>query len=199
VHSDGVQAVGKLDINLNDLGVDYYTISAHKINGPKGIGGLFITNPNKYKPLLHGGGQEMSLRSSTENTPAIKAFKIAIENIKIKDYTEHKKAIIDNLSGDYILVSDDHCVDNIISICFKDVRGETIAHMLEIQGYLVGTGSACNSKAGYNRVLETIVPKGYVGGAIRLSYGEDIGIKDCIDVAKALSTAVKEYTERIKR
>lgn len=199
VHTDAVQALGKVEINLKDLGVDYLTISAHKINGPKGIGALYIAEPNKFKPLIFGGGQEMNLRSGTENLPAICAFKKAIEDIKIKDYSKHKQAILNNLKGDYILVSDDESVDNIISICFKCVRGETILHMLESKGYLVGTGSACNSKAGHNRVLSSIVSNDYIEGAIRISFGSDIEIDDCVNLGRELTESVKLYRERIKK
>ena len=199
VHTDGVQALGKVDINLKDLGVDYFTMSAHKINGPKGIGALYIAEPNKFKPFIIGGGQEMNLRSGTENIPAICAFKKAMQDLDIKDYSKHKQAILDNLVGDYVLVSDNACVDNIISICFKGVRGETILHMLEANGYLVGTGSACNSKAGYNRVLSSIVSKDYIEGVIRISFGDDITIDDCKNLAIELSSAVKTYRERIKK
>ena len=199
VHTDAVQALGKIDINLKDLDVDYLTISAHKINGPKGIGALYIKEPNKFKPFIVGGGQEMNLRSGTENIPAICAFNKAIEKISIKDYKAHKKAILENLKGDYVLVSDDECVNNVISICFKGVRGETVLHMLESKGYLVGTGSACNSKAGHNRVLSNIVSNDYIEGAIRVSFGEEITIDNCVGLAKELTQAVKEYRERINR
>lgn len=199
VHTDGVQAVGKLNINLKDLGVDYFTMSAHKINAPKGIGALYIAEPNKFKPFVYGGGQEMNLRAGTENIPAICAFKQAFKDITIKDYSKHKKAIIDNITGDYVLVSNNECVDNIISICFKGVRGETILHMLESKGYLLGTGSACNSKAGKNRVLSNIVSNDYIDGAIRISFGDDVTVEDCKNLAIELSQAVKDYRERINR
>lgn len=199
IHTDAVQALGKVDINLKELNVDYLTLSAHKINGPKGIGALYIAEPNKFKPFITGGGQEMSLRSGTENIPAICAFKQAIQDLSIQDYSNHKQAIINNLKGDYVLVSNNECADNIISICFKGVRGETILHMLEAKGYLIGTGSACNSKAGHNRVLSNIVNKDYIEGAIRISFGEDITVEDCTNLAIELSNAVKEYRERIRR
>lgn len=197
VHSDGVQALGKINVDLKNLGVDYYTISAHKIHGPKGIGALYIANKNKFRPFIYGGEQEMGLRAGTENTPNILAMKTAIDNLSIVDYHERKQAIIDNLTGDYILVSNDSCVDNIISVCFKGVRGETIEHMLEQDGYLIGTGSACNSKAGYNRVLSEIVPKEYLGGAIRISFGDEVSVADCKNLALSLSNAVKQYNKRI--
>lgn len=199
VHSDGVQALGKFKINLTNLNVDYYTISAHKIHGPKGIGALYIKTPNKFKPFVLGGGQEMGLRSGTENLPAILAFNTAIQNLKINNYAEHKKVIIENITENHVLVSNDECVNNIISICFKGVRGETILHMLEDKGFLIGTGSACNSKAGLNRVLETIVGKDYIEGAIRISFGDDVTIEDCRQLAINLNNAVAEYILRIKR
>ena len=197
IHSDGVQALGKINVDLKSLGVDYYTISAHKIHGPKGIGALYIANKNKFKPFIFGGEQEMGLRAGTENTSNILAMKTAIDNLSIIDYHERKQTIIDNLSGDYILVSDDTCVDNIISICFKGVRGETIEHMMETDGYLIGTGSACNSKAGYNRVLSSIVPKEYLSGAIRISFDDEVTKDDCKNLAISISNAVKQYNKRI--
>ncbi len=199
IHADGVQAVGKFDINLSKLNVDFYTMSAHKIHGPKGVGALYIRNPQKFKPLIHGGGQEMNLRAGTENLSGILAFKQAVEDLQIIDYSLHKKALLDNLNGDYILVSNDSCVDNIISICFKSVRGETIQHMLETKGFLIGTGSACNSKARINRVLDSIVPKSYIEGAVRISFGNDISVEDCARLGQVLSSVVNEYIGRIRR
>lgn len=199
VHSDGVQAVGKLNINLADLGVDYYTMSAHKINGPKGVAALYVGKPNRFKPFIIGGGQEMNLRSGTENLPGILAFKQAVEDLTVHNYASYKQAILQNIKQDHILVSTDNCVDNIISICFKGVRGETILHMLESEGFLIGTGSACNSKAGLNRVLSQIVPKDYIEGAIRLSFGDDVTYEDCIKLGIAIDNAVAEYKTRIKR
>lgn len=199
MHTDAVQALGKVNINLSKLNIDYMTLSAHKINGPKGIGALYIANTQKYRPFIHGGAQEMGMRAGTENIPGIMSFMIALEDVKLKDYKEHKDRFIANLSGEYILVSNDECVDNIISICFKTVRGETILHMLEEKGLLIGTGSACNSKAKLNRVLTDIVPREYLEGAVRVSFGEDITPNDCELLALELSNAVKEYINRIRR
>ena len=197
VHSDGVQAVGKVKINLKEFGVDYYTVSAHKINGPKGVGALYIANPNKFKPFVLGGGQEMNLRAGTENIAGIESFRTALENVKEHNFLEHKKAIIDNITADYVCVSNNQCVHNIISLCFKGVRGETIQHMLEAKGYIIGTGSACNSKIPTNRVISQIVPKDYIEGAIRISFDESASVQDCENLAKEISNAVKQYRERI--
>ena len=126
IHSDGVQAIGKVNVNLKEMDVDYYTISAHKINGPKGIGGLYVANPKRFKPFICGGGQELGLRAGTENYAAISAFKTAFENVKHADFSNHKSELLSNIKEDHILVSYKDCVDNIISICFKGVRGETL-------------------------------------------------------------------------
>lgn len=199
IHTDAVQALGKIKIDLTSLDVDYLTVSAHKINGPKGVGALYIKNPNKFKPLIFGGGQEMNLRAGTENTAAIFAFKTALENLKYHDFTGYKKAFIDNLTGDFKLISNENCVPNIISLCFKGVRGETIEHMLEDDGYLIGTGSACNSKAGLNRVLQPIVDKKYIEGAIRISFSNDVEIEDCKQLAILISKHVNDYIKRVRR
>ena len=199
IHSDGVQAVGKIDIDLKDLGVDYYTISAHKIHGPKGIGALYIKNVNKFKPFIIGGGQESNLRAGTENTPAIMSFKVAVESLDKENFSSFKQAFISNLSGDYYLISDENCVDNIISVCFAGARGETIAHMVESKGYLIGTGSACNSGTKINRVIASIVPKKYAEGALRISFDADVTVKDCEDLAQTISNAVSEYRKTLNR
>ena len=198
VHSDGVQAVGKLDINLEDFNLDYYTISAHKIHGPKGIGGLYIKNPNKFKPFILGGGQEMNLRSGTENVPAILAFECAVKNLHKTNFALHKQVFLKEITEEHLLISDSSCVDNIISICFFGVLGETLVHMLEEKGFLIGTGSACNSKAKANRVLEQIVPKKFIEGAVRISFDASITVFDCENLGKALNDAVKLYKRKLK-
>jgi cysteine sulfinate desulfinase/cysteine desulfurase-like protein len=108
-------------------------------------------------------------------------------------------AVIENIDADYVCVSKENCVDNIISLCFKGVRGETIQHIMEAKGYIIGTGSACNSKIPTNRVISQIVNKDYIEGAIRISFDNDVTIEDCKNLALELSKAVKEYRERINK
>ena len=199
IHSDGVQALHKLKINMVNMGVDFYTISAHKINGVKGVAGLYIANPQKFTPFMYGGGQEMNLRGGTENYPAIMAFEKAI-SLPSGDY-EHmcklKQALLDNISVPYKLISSDKCVPDIISLCFRSLRGETLVHMLETDGFLIGTGSACNSKNTANRVLSQIgIDKDYILGAIRISFEPDCLIDDVIDLAKAINKNVTLYYQK---
>lgn len=202
IHSDGVQALHKFPINVNDMGVDFYTISSHKINGVKGIAGLYVANPSKFKPFIYGGGQESGLRGGTENYPAIVAFAKAI-TLPICEHEkmlELKQTFLNNLNLPYKLISTSKCVPNIISLCFKDVRGETLVHMLEDDGFLIGTGSACNSKNTSNRVLgEMGVAQDYILGAIRVSFEKDCQIEDVIALANSITKNVNMYYEKTKK
>ena len=130
IHSDGVQALHKLKLNMVDMNVDFYTISSHKINGVKGIAGMYIANPNKFTPYIYGGGQELSLRGGTENYPAIMAFSkaITLSNYDYDYMEELKQTFLQNISLPYKLISLENCVPNIISICFPSLRGETLVH-----------------------------------------------------------------------
>ncbi|MFQ6724328.1 MAG: cysteine desulfurase family protein [Clostridia bacterium] len=202
IHSDGVQALHKLKLNMVNLGVDFYTISSHKINGVKGIAGLYIANPNKFTPFIYGGGQEMNLRGGTENFPAVMAFSKAI-NLPTENYETIialKQMLLDNITVPYKLISTDKCVPNIISLCFKDLRGETLVHMLEEDGFLVGTGSACNSKNTANRVLTEIgVNQDYILGAIRISFEYDCQAQDVIDLANSINKNVQLYYSKTQK
>ena len=202
IHSDGVQALHKVKVNMVNMGVDFYTISAHKINGVKGVAGLYIANPNKFSPLIYGGGQEMNLRGGTENYPAIMAFNKAI-NLPSLDYEmarELKQTLLDSINVPYKLISSDACVPNIVSLCFRDLRGETLVHMLENDGFLIGTGSACNSKNTSNRVLGEIgVSQDYILGAIRISFEHDCTKQDIMDLANAINNNVKLYYSKTQK
>lgn len=154
-HSDGVQALGKVKVNLRALGVDLYSISGHKIHAPKGIGALFVKKGTSIRPLLFGGGQEYGMRSGTENLPMIVAFSKAIEmNMasfdenysKKSQYLEYLKVeILENLPDTVVITPDDNHAPNILTVAFKGVRGEVLLHSLEKHGILVGIGSACSS------------------------------------------------------
>lgn len=202
IHSDGVQALHKIKVNMVNLGVDFYTISAHKINGVKGIGGLYVANPQKFNPFVIGGGQEMNLRGGTENVPAIVSFAKAV-SLPECDYEAMrplKQTLLDNITVPYKLISTNKCVPNIISLCFKDVRGETLVHMMEEDGFLIGTGSACNSKNTANRVLSEIgVSSDYILGAIRVSFEQDCVTQDVIDLANAINKNVQTYYTKTKK
>lgn len=154
-HSDGVQALGKVKVNLRALGVDLYSISGHKIHAPKGIGALFVKKGTSLRPLLFGGGQEYGMRSGTENLPMIVAFAKAVEmNMaefeenysKKSQYLEYLKGkILEKLPNTVVITPEENHAPNILTVAFGGVRGEVLLHSLEKHGILVGIGSACSS------------------------------------------------------
>ena len=154
-HSDGVQAFGKIKVNLRALGIDLYTISAHKIHGPKGIGALYVKKGTPIKPLIYGGGQEKGFRSGTENAPCILGFAKAVE-ICMKNFdsdfakksafeAQLKEKLLSGIDDVQIISGDENFAPNILTVAFKDVRGEVLLHDIEDDGILVGIGSACSS------------------------------------------------------
>ena len=181
-HSDGVQAFGKVDVNLNDLGVDLYSISAHKIYAPRGIAGLWIKNSVLIDPLLVGGGQENGYRSSTENVAGAVAFAFAVNKVcnervlnfeKILNLkNEFLRKLTSSSIGRFVKVnSTEDASPYIISISFEGIKGEVLMHSLENSGILISTGSACSSKKAGNRTLEAMgVSKNDVVGSVRISF-----------------------------
>lgn len=154
-HSDGVQAFEKIKVNLRALDVDLYTISAHKIHGPKGIGGLFVKKGTSIKPLMIGGGQEKGFRSGTENAPAIAGFAQAVkmneENFaenysKNRCFLENLKAkLLAKIPNITVITPSESASPCILTVAFENVRGEVLLHSIEDCGILVGIGSACSS------------------------------------------------------
>ncbi|WP_347877421.1 cysteine desulfurase family protein [Caloranaerobacter azorensis] len=183
LHVDGVQAFGKIDIQLKNLGVDAFSFSGHKIHGPKGVGGLYIKNGTVLEPIIFGGNQERGLKSGTENTPGIVGLGKAVEIIKnnFEDEKNHilevKKYFIDKVLEkiDNIKINsytDDRCAPHIVNISFIGVKGEVLLHYLEEDGIFVSTGSACSShKKGRSHVLKSIgLKEEEIEGAIRFSF-----------------------------
>ena len=180
VHSDGVQAVGKVEVNLQKLNVDLYTISGHKINAPRGIGILLVNKNLSIKPLILGGGQQINLRSGTENTSGILAITKAIEfasqnqqtnaqNVQIlRDYVKHNL-----LSQIQTCKINESSVNSayILSVSFSNFRGEVLLHLLAEKQILIGTGSACSSKKVDNRTLSNMGnTKEQIQGSIRIGF-----------------------------
>lgn len=162
-HSDGVQAFGKIPVNLRELGVDSYTISAHKIHGLKGNGAIFIKNGINVSPLILGGGQERKFRSGTTDINGIVAFSKAAE-IMTKNFEkeyEHKKLLkdkvidycLENIS-DIVINTPEYSPASILNISFKGTRGEVILHYLEQDDIFISTASACSSNSKTKNILE---------------------------------------------
>ena len=181
-HSDGVQAFGKIKINLLNLGVDLYTISAHKIYAPRGIAGLWVKKGVLVDALLAGGGQEEGFRSSTENVAGAISFAYAAKKLACDfeqnnaKVTEIKQNIVNLLKNSvinkYLMVnSADDSVPYIMSLSFDKIKGEVLMHALEADGVLISTGSACSSKKAGNRTLKAMGKKDSdIIGSVRLSF-----------------------------
>lgn len=181
-HCDGVQAFGKINVNVDDLGVDMYTISAHKIYGSKGVGALYVKNKVSLKPIIFGGGQESGLRSGTENLIGIytlyRASQIVTKNLD-ENYNRIlnlKNLFLQKLTKTnlkYALHSFEDNSPYIVSVSFEKCRAETLLNMLgDYDNIYVGNGSACSSKKMGNRVLESMgVSKSDIEGNLRISFG----------------------------
>lgn len=201
-HTDAVQAVGHININVKKLGVDMLSCSAHKFNGPKGIGFLYVRKGTSINPYMDGGSQEYGMRASTENVAAIVGMAVAlkkntqeIENV----YThlielEHvviKRLVEANI--DFIRNGLEPHIPGNLSISFKGFEGEMLLHRLDLKGIMVSTGSACNTKkTQISHVLQAInVNEEYAIGTIRISLGRDNTFEEVTKIADALISIVK--------
>lgn len=186
-HTDATQAVGRIPINVVDLNVDALSFSGHKLYGPKGIGVLYLKNPEMMKPLLHGGGQEKGIRSGTENILSIvglaKACEIADQEIyEQREHCRHLKELLIDLMRKEIpdcsingLKDHLRTLPNTINVCLSDVRGEAVATMLsEVYGIALSTGSACSTgKKNLSHVLKAIgLSEEQIRSSIRISFGK---------------------------
>ena len=196
VHCDGVQAFCKIKVNLKNACVDAYTISSHKIHGPKGVGALYIKKGVNLKPTIFGGGQEFGIRPGTENLPSILGFVKAAEIMQnnfennFKHVLEIKNYMIDLLKQkctDFVLNSSDNSSPYILSVSFKGVKGEVLLHSLEMEEIYVSTGSACSSKLSGNRVLSSMgQSQSVIDGNIRFSFCETNTAQEVQKVVESL-------------
>lgn len=185
VHVDAVQGFCKVKINVAKWGIDYLTLSSHKVEGPKGVGALVYKKTAKLVPHILGGGQENGKRSGTENLPSILGFINSAKEL-IADIDENYKTVKDfklNLiksiesyakqaEVEYLINGNPETGSPyVLSISFLGVKAEVLLHTLEKLGILVGTGSACNSHHSGNRVLSEMGrTQSEIEGNIRLSF-----------------------------
>lgn len=177
-HTDAVQSFGKLKIDVKKMDIDLMSVSAHKINGPRGIGFLYRRKEVQIKPILIGGGQENGLRSGTENLSGIvglaEAIKIKRNVSKIKSSRDRILKELLKIPGAKLNGSFDKRIYNNINISFYGIEGESILLLLSEKGICISTGSACSSsKLEHSHVLEAInVDPMYINGAIRITIDE---------------------------
>jgi cysteine desulfurase len=182
-HSDAVQAVGKIPVNVKELDLDSLSLSSHKINGPKGVGALYVREKVNLEPLMQGGGQELTFRSGTENVPGIvgfgKASEISMLNLKnnsqylydLRDYFINK--INEEISGRMLNGSLESRLPNNVNFTFLGINGEDLLIKLDEDGILASTGSACSANLQQeSHVLKAIgLNHEEISGSIRFTLG----------------------------
>ncbi len=202
-HTDAVQAMGKIPINVKKLNnIDMLSMSGHKINGPKGVGAIFIRKGVRITPWSHGGHHERSRRAGTENVPGIvgfaKALELAVRDVEdqnkhLKELTEIFYRKLTEAIPDVILNGDlNQRVFNTLNLSFKGVEGESMILSLDLKGVAVASGSACTSGTlEPSHVLSAmwIAPE-IAQGAIRFSFGRDNTMEDVEYVASILPEMV---------
>lgn len=196
-HTDAVQAVGHIPIDVQAMGIDMLSASAHKFNGPKGIGFLYSKN-RLLQTFHHGGAQEFGMRAGTENVPAIVGMAVALKkNVEeMKHNTEHLYHLTEVFltalkSADVDFMLNGHPTERLpgnINISFKGRSGEGLMHLLDLKGICISTSSACDSvNQQVSHVIKAIdVPVDYREGTIRVTLGKDNSEQDAVDVANAL-------------
>ena len=203
-HTDAVQAIGNIPIDVKKSNIDLLSISGHKFNAPKGVGALYIRKGTKILNMIHGGGQEKNMRAGTENVASIvgmgKAIDLATENIEKKNryIKELREYLIDNILKnipDTILNGDrEKRLAGNINLCFKYIEGESILLMLDSLGICASSGSACTSGSlePSHVLLALGLPHEIAHGSLRLTLSKE-NTKDEIDyVLSVLPDIVKK-------
>jgi cysteine desulfurase len=212
-HTDATQAVGHIPLDVRSLNVDFLTASAHKFNGPKGMGFLFCRRGVAVSPILEGGGQERGLRAGTENVAGAVATAYALaENVANLAETTVKTRritteIVERLQttlpqGAFTVVGDEsRRLPGIINLAFKDVRGDALTQVLDLKDVCASTGSACSS--GQTEPSPTLLALGFspeaAKSSVRLSFDRDNSPSDAAVVAEALAFAYRKITAAQRR
>lgn len=206
-HTDAVQAFGQVPIQVDELNIDMLSASAHKLNGPKGIGFLYIRKGVKIRSFLHGGAQERKRRAGTENVPGIVGFGKAVElalasmeeraarERELRDYLMErvlKEIPFTRVNGDRT-----NRLPNNVNLCFQFVEGESLLIMLDMKGICGSSGSACTSGSlDPSHVLLAIgLPHEIAHGSLRLTLGSDTTREDMDTVVEAIKEIVTQLRE----
>ena len=201
-HTDAVQAVGHISINVKSLGVDMLSASAHKFNGMKGSGFLYIRKGIDIHPFSDGGSQERGKRAGTENVAAIVAMASSLkkncERMEESALKLHRieERFLENLTAanlDYIKNGNSDHLPGSINISIRGADGELLLHRLDLKGICISTGSACDSvNTQISHVIKAIgVPEEYAKGTIRVSFGAENTEKDADSIANSLIDILK--------
>ena len=195
-HTDAVQAVGHVQIDVKALGIDMLSASAHKFNGPKGIGFLYIKKGTPINSYVSGGAQEFGMRAGTENIASIVGMAVALkknyDNLEVN--TSHvlklERTLLDTLANANVdcIRNGQNMLPGIISLSFPELEGEIIMHRLDLMKIQVSTGSACDSvNTQISHVLKAIELRDDIAkGTVRISLGKNNTEEDVNSIAEAL-------------
>lgn len=207
-HTDAVQAVGHISIDVKNLDVDMLSASAHKFGGPKGVGFLYIKNGIKLASFMNGGSQESSRRAGTQNVAAIVGMATALQS-SVNDIVighklyEEERFFIAQLQNAGLVMGQDFTwngnheegkhLPGVISLSFKGKEGEAIMHRLDLKGIMISTGAACDSvNTKISHVIEAInVPDDFAKGTIRISFGKYNSEEDADIIVNSLIKILK--------
>ena len=204
-HTDAVQAMCHVPINVTEMNIDLLSASAHKFHGPKGVGFMYMKNTAKLEPFIHGGAQERARRAGTSNVPGIvgmgQAVKLALGTLNKDTHTviNMRNYIVDRILGEIPDVTFDgpeigslKRLPSNMHFCFKDVSGDSLLIMLDMNGICASSGSACAAGSiDPSHVLLAIGrSKDEAKGALRLSIDKDLTREDADYVIDALKAAV---------
>ncbi|HEX3878574.1 MAG TPA: aminotransferase class V-fold PLP-dependent enzyme, partial [Bryobacteraceae bacterium] len=207
MHADGVQALGKISVDVHTLGVDLYSVSAHKLYAPKGVGALYVRKGVKLSGVTFGGQHERGRRPGTENVPAIAAFGAAAELARISLESGGRRVgeMRDRLETEVLARIPDtgvngsraHRTPNTTNIQFNGVDGEAMVIALDLRGFAVSTGSACSSGAiTPSHVLTAI---GLSADAARSSIRFSLGASNTMDQVTELVAAIEASVAHLRR
>jgi cysteine desulfurase len=202
-HTDAVQAIGHVPIDVKKMNINLLSLSGHKFEGPKGCGALYIRKGTKIQSLLHGGAQERKHRAGTENVPAIVGLGKAIE-LATAEIEESNKILLElreRLTGELLKIPKTHLnghptqkLVNNVNVTFEYVEGESLLLLLNAKGIFASTGSACNSTSlePSHVLMACGVPHEIVHGSLRLSLGRMNTEKDVDRVLEAVPEIVQK-------
>jgi len=195
-HVDAVQSIGKLPIDIDNWGIDLLSGSAHKLRGPKGIGFLYIRSGLQLKPLLSGGAQELGLRAGTQHVPGVvaaaKALRMAVESMpdRMGQMASLRAELLRELSElkELRMNGCEPIAPHIVHFSYPGMKPEVIIHMLEQQGIMASTKSACSSKEDKpSRVLLALGANAqHASSGVRISFGDEHKLSDIKQLAEAL-------------
>jgi cysteine desulfurase len=204
-HSDAVQALGKIPIDTNDIPADFISMSAHKLYGPKGVGALFIRKGTTLKPLIYGGGQEHSLRASTENIAGIAGFGMAVElaAMSLEENSQHISRLeihllrrLDERKIDYKINGAER-VPGVLNITFPQIDGQSLVMQLDMAGIGISFGAACTS--GTAKASTMLLDMGLTEedalSTVRISFGKIHSLEDVKTVVNTIYPILIQQNE----